>query len=200
MRIVTCFFLAFFIPTLLFSQSFNGGVQAGLAVSQIAGDGMSGYNKAGIQAGFFVNYQLQQKLSVQMELAYIQKGSARAENIETGESQYLRRLNYIELPIILQYHLQPLLIEAGLSADFLAASMEEINYQVNDQLQNWRKMNVNTVVGVRYQLTDHWQLILRSINSVHSLRKNSVPLNVRRYSKKYGEFNDVILFGVAHQF
>jgi hypothetical protein len=71
---------------------------------------------------------------------------------------------------------------------------------VNDQLQNWRKMNVNTVVGVRYQLTDHWQLILRSINSVHSLRKNSVPLNVRRYSKKYGEFNDVILFGVAHQF
>lgn len=200
MRIVSWFFLTFFIPTLLLSQSFNGGVQAGLAVSQIAGDGMSGYNKAGIQTGFFVNYQLQEKLSVQMELAYIQKGSARAENIETGESQYLRRLNYIELPLILQYHLQPLLFEAGLSADFLAASMEEINYQVNDQSQNWRKMNVNSVVGLRYQLTDHLQLILRSINSVHSIRKNSVPLNVRRYSKKYGEYNDVILFGMAYQF
>lgn len=200
MRIVSWFFLTFFIPTLLLSQSFNGGVQAGLAVSQIAGDGMSGYNKAGIQAGFFVNYKLQEKLSVQMELAYIQKGSARAENIETGESQYLRRLNYIELPLILQYHLQPLLIEAGLSADFLAASMEEINYQVNDQSQIWRKMNVNTVIGLRYQLTDHLQLILRSINSVHSIRKNSVPLNVRRYSKKYGEYNDVILFGMAYQF
>lgn len=200
MRTTLSLFFLLITTASVSSQSFNGGVQTALVVSQIAGDGMSGFNKAGVQGGFYVNYMIKSNLSLQMELAYIQKGSARAEKVETGESQYLRRLNYVEWPLIVQYHLHPLLLEAGLSVDFLTASFEEINYQISDASQIWRKVNANTVFGIRYKLGANWQLILRSVNSINSIRKNSVPLNVRRYSRNYGEFNDALLFGVAYQF
>lgn len=182
------------------AQKFKGGTQAGLVVSQIAGDRMSGYNKAGVHGGFFVSYPIKEPFSLQMELAYIQKGSAQSANIETGAMQYIRRMNYVELPLLLQYSLQPLIIEAGISTDFLVGSFEEANFMSIDQIDQWRKTTFNTVIGVRYALGTHWQLILRSVNSINSIRKESVPYNVRRYTKKYGEFNDLLLFGVGWQF
>ncbi|MDO8898994.1 MAG: porin family protein [Bacteroidales bacterium] len=186
---------------LSFAQNFKGGVNAGLAISQIAGDGLSGYNKAGIHTGFFVNYLVKPNVAVQMELAYIQKGSAQSENPDNPQGfQFLRRLNYIELPLLLQYQLKPLLLEVGVSADFLAGTYEEINYQFNEQPDVWRKSTLNTVLGVKYMIGNNLMINIRTTNSINSIRKNTVPLNVRRYTKTYGEYNDVITFGLSYQF
>jgi len=175
------------------AQSFNGGIKAGMVVSQIAGDGFSGFNKVGLNGGFFVQYHVKPAVSLQMELAYIQKGSAHNLNPDDPASiNYLLRMNYIELPVLIQYHLNPLVFEVGLSMDFLAGQMEEINNQPNDQGDAWRKLNVASVIGLQYRLNKKWSASIRSINSINSIRKESVPLNVRRYSKNYGAFNDVI--------
>jgi hypothetical protein len=183
------------------AQSFNGGINAALAISQIAGDGMSGYNKAGIQAGFFVNYKLKPDIALQMELAYIQKGSAQSENPDDPESfQFLRRLNYIELPLLIQYYLKPLILEVGISTDFLAGSLEEIDYQFNEQPDVWRKTTFNTVFSVKYMISENLMASIRTTNSINSIRKNTVPLNVRRYTKTFGEYNDVLSFGLSYQF
>ncbi|PKP52356.1 MAG: hypothetical protein CVT92_09340 [Bacteroidetes bacterium HGW-Bacteroidetes-1] len=198
----------FFLPILflfsmssIHSQSFNGGINAGITVSQIAGDGMAGYNKAGLYGGFFVQYFVNQSSSLQMELSYIQKGSARSENPNDPTIfQYLRRLNYIELPLIFQYHLRPLIFEAGLSADFLAGSFEESNYQLMNQNDLWRKVTLNTIFGIKYVLNDNWMVSIRTVNSINSIRNNSVPFNVRRYTRSYGEFNDVLVFGLSYKF
>jgi len=175
------------------AQSFNGGIKAGMVVSQIAGDGFSGFNKVGLNGGFFVQYYVKPVVSLQMELAYIQKGSAHTLNPDDPESVgYLLRMNYVELPLLIQYHLNPLVFELGLSMDFLAGQSEKINNQPNDQGDAWRKLNIASVVGLQYRLSEKWSASLRSINSMNSIRKESVPLNVRRYSKKFGAFNDVI--------
>lgn len=185
------------LATTLSAQTFNGGVKAAAVVSQIAGDGLSGFNKAGVNAGFFAQYQWQPIWSVQMDLAFIQKGSAQKLNPDQLDSySYLLRLNYVELPLVLQYHLKPLVFEAGVSFDFLAGYTEKINDQINDQGEVWQKMNVNTVIGVQYYLNDRWVATIRSVNSISSLRKNSVPLNVRRYGTAYGAYNDVISVGL----
>lgn len=175
------------------AQSFNGGIKAGMVVSQIAGDGFSGFNKVGLNGGFFVQYYVKPVVSLQMELAYIQKGSAHTLNPDDPESVgYLLRMNYVELPLLIQYHLNPLVFELGLSMDFLAGQSEKINSQPNDQGDAWRKLNIASVVGLQYRLSEKWSASIRSINSINSIRKESVPLNVRRYSKKFGAFNDVI--------
>jgi hypothetical protein len=201
-RIRTTVVCVFFTATMaltfnLQAQTFNGGAKAAIVVSQIAGDGFSGFNKAGVNAGFFVQYQWSSAWSAQMDLAYIQKGSAQKLNPDDPSSySYLLRLNYVELPLVLQYHLAPLVLEVGISLDFLAGYFEEIDYQINDQGEAWKKMNVNSVIGVQYQLNERWIVSIRSINSITSLRKNSIPLNVRRYGTAYGAYNDAISVGL----
>lgn len=183
--------------TTLSAQTFNGGVKTAVVVSQIAGDGLSGFNKVGINAGFFAQYQWLPSWSVQMDLAFIQKGSSQKLNPDEPDAySYLLRLNYVELPLVLQYHTKPLVFEAGLSFDFLAGYAEKINSQINDQGEVWQKINVNTVIGVQYYLNDRWVASIRSVNSVSSIRKNSVPLNVRRYGHKFGAYNDAISVGL----
>lgn len=181
------------------AQVFNGGLKAGMVVSQIAGDGFSGFEKVGVNGGFFIQYYLKPKVSLQMELAYIQKGSSHHSAPDDPASMsYLLRLNYIELPLLFQYHLDPIVFEAGLSMDFLAGQLEEINSQPNDQGDAWEKMNLASVLGVQYKLSKKWSLSIRSINSINSIRKESVPLNVKRYSRKFGAFNDAIALSLHY--
>lgn len=183
------------------AQSFNGGVRGALVVSQVAGDGMSGFNKAGLHGGFFVNYMFKAKHSVQMELAYVQKGSAQSEKPNLpDQQQYLLRLNYVEIPLLYQFHVYPWIVEAGFSVDFKTRQYEEIQYIENTQGDVWRKVVFNSVFGLKYKLSEHWMVGLRTINSVHSIRKNSVPLNVRRFGKTYGAYNDVLSFALNYQF
>ncbi len=181
------------------AQSFTGGIKAGMVVSQIAGDGFSGFNKVGLNGGFFVQYYVEPVVSLQMELAYIQKGSAHTLDPDDPESVgYLLRMNYVELPLLVQYHLNPLVFELGLSMDFLAGQSEKINSQPNEQGEVWRKLNIASVIGLQYHLSEKWSASIRSINSINSIRKESVPLNVRRYSKKFGAFNDVIAVSLLY--
>ena len=66
-----CWFLTYNIK----GQNFDGGIILGISTSQVRGDDLAGFNKAGILAGAFVNKKISQLLSLQMEMTYIQKGS-----------------------------------------------------------------------------------------------------------------------------
>ena len=67
------------------AQPFFGGVSAGLNVSQVDGDGFSGYNKAGLYAGFFVNTMIREKMGAQFEIRYSEKGSSKKSSAENPE-------------------------------------------------------------------------------------------------------------------
>ena len=110
------------------AQSFIGGISAGASFSQIDGDKMAGYNKAGLIAGGFVNRQLGGKVSAQLEMLYIGKGSKRGANPNKGIFDYRRiSLHYVEVPIVCQYWYKKLnlTLEAGLSYGVLISSKEE---------------------------------------------------------------------------
>ncbi|MBW7847029.1 MAG: PorT family protein [Bacteroidales bacterium] len=200
MRAKLIFFVFFLLPIVSMAQLFTGGLKAGLVVSQVAGDRFSGFNKAGFNAGFWGAWHIVPGFSMQMDLAYIQKGSAQqASESRSDIPQYLLRLNYVEMPIVAHYQWEKWAIEAGISFDFLVGHKETIDFLSNDQGQVWRKMNPASVLGVQYQLTDHWAINLRSLNSILSIRKNSVPHNVRRYSRHYGAYNDALSFGMIYK-
>ncbi|MBU1368479.1 MAG: PorT family protein [Bacteroidetes bacterium] len=197
---LTLMLLAFFSLQQTQAQPFSGGVLIGANSSQIAGDSYSGFDKAGLSGGVFVRMQLNAQSGLQMELFYTQKGSrSNSKAEESGSAPYLLRLNYVELPLIYQYDLGHLRLEAGLTAGFLTNSYEEVDYLEN--VQNvWRKISLNSLIGIRYIFTDEWSLGLRSINSINSIRTVQASGNVKRYGNKFGAFNDVLQLAVFYQF
>ena len=100
--LLLCVFLALNIQ----AQNFAGGIVLGLSTSQIAGDNLGGFNKAGLLAGVFANKSISPLLSFQMEMTYIQKGSNNPD-MNDYKSKNVGKpdisLNYIEVPILLQY-------------------------------------------------------------------------------------------------
>ena len=64
-----------FLTLSIQAQNFGGGFILGLSTSQVSGDNLGGFNKAGLLAGVFANTSISELLSFQMEMTFIQKGS-----------------------------------------------------------------------------------------------------------------------------
>ena len=113
------------------SQQFNGGIAAGVVGSQVAGDTYSGFDKAGIYAGGWVNLPVKERSSWQMELDYIQKGSRRNPDPKSPDpTYYIMRLGYTELTFLYQFKLHSgLILEGGPAFSFLLHHFEERDYQ-----------------------------------------------------------------------
>ena len=67
-----------------FSQNFNGGLISGIATSQVSGDNLGGYNKAGFLFGIYTQYPLSEISNLQLEINYIEKGSNNPKMIENN--------------------------------------------------------------------------------------------------------------------
>src|SRR5687768_12714295 len=84
---------------LVSAQSFKGGFNAGFTTSQVSGDNLAGYNKAGLIGGLFVYREISKKFSLRMDFSYVMKGSRKAVHPEIGDFDfYVLKLNYIEVP------------------------------------------------------------------------------------------------------
>ena len=100
------------------AQNFDGGCIIGVSTSQVSGDRLGGFNKAGILVGVFANTSISSIMRLQMEMIYIQKGSNNPEMQKNEISDI--SLSYLETPIFLRYRQNKnIQIEAGLSGGVL---------------------------------------------------------------------------------
>lgn len=213
-RLLLLIIVAFSFATSVYGQNFYGGLIAGGTMSQIGGDDRGGYHKVGIVGGAFAGLNLTEYFDVQMELKYIQKGSL-SNDIENrpGSDPFLIKLDYIDLPIVFSYNLKnininefnlkPLNLEFGLSFDFLVNARQEILGLEVTASDPWRKVVLNTVLGVRFNINDDFAIGLRTINAMTSICKsskyqysNGVVRYTRRLLPYYGMFNDVVQLAV----
>ena len=190
-----------FIVGFGFAQKFNGGAMIGMAASQVAGDKYSGYNKVGPIAGFFVNFQPVEHSSLQMELYYVQKGSRKNANaVEEDYESYLLRLNYVEMPLLYQYHLGWFHIEAGPSLAFFMSGYEETNSE-DVKADDFSTLTFQLNLGVVFTVADNWKFGIRTNNSITNLRNATHTGQVHRlWPNNHGQFNDVLMFTFAYQF
>ena len=72
-KLLICLFT--FFTFFSFSQNFKGGVIAGVSTSQVSGDALGGFHKAGLYLGVFTELPLSPISNIKMEMNYIQKGS-----------------------------------------------------------------------------------------------------------------------------
>jgi hypothetical protein len=183
-------------------QQFNGGMMAGCAATQVAGDTYSGFHKAGIFFGGFVNYEISKHSSFQMELEFFQKGSRVNPDSSNNYNEYLFRTNYIELPVLYQYRFNKRIkLEAGPSLGFLvgwyeARYGEEIKGAVKPAAVSFQ---INA--GLYVNITDRLMFNLRTNNSLLNIRSENVTGDVIRiFPGNFGQFNDCLVFSLFYQF
>lgn len=191
------------------SQDFNGGIFAGFSGSQIDGDTYAGYNKLGLVTGAFVNRDLSQRINLQFEMLYIQKGARENPNPDAlNPSLYCIDLKYIELPLLVRYKLykfqEKVTLEAGLSgAVLIKTTNKSDNYTLTEP---YKKSDFSTNIGVNYKILDNLSINLRYIYSLFFAPIRTTNENAKwmflwpLYISIPGQYNNVLALTLRYQF
>ncbi|KAA3650750.1 MAG: PorT family protein [Bacteroidetes bacterium] len=199
------FFLLFVLFALLsqkpYAQSFNIGALAGINASQISGDNYSGFNKAGILLGMYSNTDVSEKINLQFEINYSQKGSRKNPDTENGDTEFfLLRLNYMEVPIMIRWKLNRLKLEAGVYYSRLISEHieDEIGvFSIPENLNQFKNNDLGGLVGLNYHLSDHIIMNWRYSNSFIPVRDFDSGASFRFNS---GMFHSYLSFNIRYEF
>jgi hypothetical protein len=197
-------FFVICFPMVLFACSAKAqityGIKGGINVSTIHSSIKSGAGSlAGLNFGGLANYSLNKKFALQAELLYSNQGygfpiESKAYSfagIETINHYYIPvRLNYINIPLMVQYHIVPrVYIEAGPQFGILASVKG-----MHDGLQ-YKSTDFSAGVGAGY--------IFKKINLGISARYTSGLSNINKYTsaeKEMKNHNKVFQLGVFYKF
>ena len=182
------------------AQNFGGGVILGLSTSQVGGDDLGGFYKAGLLVGAFANTSISELLSFQMEMTYIQKGSDNPTMNDADHPNYLKEdiaSSYIEIPLLLQYHQSnKLKIEGGLlSAYLIDGYYNDLNGKLPIHTVNpFIKYDFGVLLGIDYTFSNKLSFNTRLSNSI-------LPIGAEDYnhpntynSSRKGKYNSVLSF------
>ena len=166
------FYLLILSYTQLYTQDFAGGVIIGLSASQVSGDNLAGYNKAGLLIGAFANRKITKLLTVQMEINYIQKGSNNPNINDLQNSNYNTpdiSLSYVEVPIIFNFQQnENLQLESGI---YIANLIDGFYNDYIGKLDNYgnnpfTKNDFGVLIGLNYLLFNQLSLNTRISQSI----------------------------------
>ncbi len=176
------------------AQRFKAGLMAGVSTSQVSGDNLSGFDKAGVLIGGLVNTKFSDKFSSEMELIFIQKGS---KTKSTAEDFYKISLGYLEMPLLLRYHNKNLIIEAGPSIGFLLSSNIENLYGPVTSEKPFNLVETSINLGINYPVYKNLKMVLRGNQSILPIRPHESGATT---FFNQGQYNSVLLFGLQYIF
>lgn len=188
------------------AQNFGGGIILGLSASQVGGDDLGGFNKAGLLVGAFANTSISELLSFQMEMTFIQKGSNNPNMNDYEHKDYSQEdisSSYIEIPLLLQYHQSnKLKIEGGLlSAYLIDGYYNDLNGKIPIYTVNpFIKYDFGLLLGIDYTFSNKLSLNTRLSNSI-------LPIGAEDYnhpntynSSRKGKYNSILSFALHYNF
>ena len=180
------------------AQDFHGGLRLGICASQVSGDNLSGYDKAGILGGAYVNRSFSEKISVQMEMMFIQKGS-RSTVSKIDNSYYRMRLHYLEVPLLFRYHAgKKIVLEAGLSAGTLIFSEENNQIGVIYGTPPFKKIEIASQLGLQFIFSENWAADLRYSGSLTPVRAFEGSYNYNYFDQ--GQYNSSLQLSLEYTF
>ena len=177
------------------AQNFDAGLIGGFCTSQVSGDNLSGYNKLGSRFGAYISYPINKKMSYQLEMQFLQKGSKKPYT-ENSPETYLFELNYIELPATLNYQVKKgISIESGLGTAFL------VGYKEQDEITDIDTDKPNTLaldflIGIQYEFKKNLKLNIRYANSISRIRKHA---SEEESGLNSGQFSSLVSFALMYQ-
>ena len=107
--------------------------------------------RIGFAAGFFAQYYLSEKFSIQPELQYSAQGER--SKIALDNSSDRLKINVLQLPILLNFHINKLTLSAGPQAGIRIWEWERTD--------DYETFQFSGVLGIGYDITDNFQVNLR---------------------------------------
>lgn len=137
-------------------QRFKGGIVAGINLSQIDGDKLSGYNQIGVNAGGRVAAILADRWQLSMELLFSQQGSNRTTKDDPSAALEKIRLNLVEVPVMINFLEWKFHVSAGVSyARVISYKVEDVLEGDISALANYKENLILFIVGATYYFNDH---------------------------------------------
>ena len=171
------------------AQNFNAGFIGGLTMSQISGDGYSGYNKVGPRIGAYVSYPLKKKMNLQIEIQYLQKGSK--ENDVNANNFYSYKLDYLEIPFTLNYQIKEFIyLESGIGSNYL------LGFNESESNSDPNKFSMDFILGTQYQFNKNVLFNFRFAHSLTRIRKHS---SNGIWGLNRGEYSNLISLALIYQ-
>ena len=202
-RILTITIL-FLLPLLLAAQNFRGGLRAGLTMTQISGDDLSGFHKLGAYAGGFVNWRFIQndRWSIQPEINFVMKGSSTYlkpdKNGNVG-SKYVLTLYYVEVPVLVKCRIvKGLEAELGPTFGVLAAATEKDANGRMPARMPFRWYELCAMAGVSYLIKEHYGISFRYVQTLVPVRVCDERHSPYRINKK--QFSSELALSFFYQF
>lgn len=154
------------------SQNFKGYLIGGFNISQIEGDKLTGYNKAGFVVGAATNFELSEQWSFQQEIVFYQRGSRASEEEFLADDFTELRIDYIDILLLPQYKINQswsILGGAGYGVFVNAKSDFRTGVDFTGDLF--------LSVGPQYQLANKWAAAIRIQFSMLDVIDNRDALN-----------------------
>ena len=195
-----------FLISNLQAQNFGGGVILGLSTSQVGGDDLGGFNKAGLLAGVFANKSITPLLSFQMEMTYIQKGSNNPDMNDYEHKNVGRpdiSLSYIEVPLLLQYKQSEVLeIEGGLQfANLITGYYNDTYGEISTTtIDPFIDYDIGLLIGMDYKFSANLSLNTRISNSILPIGEEDYNHATTYNSTRKGKYNSVLNFAIHYNF
>ena len=191
-QFICCMFILV-LPLASQAQRFKAEITAGVMGTQISGDELSGFNKAGIYAGLGVRLKLSDPASLGFRMLYFQKGSRMPlKNDGTDSAYYLLRLSYVEVPMMFRYQFtKKFYAEAGPSLGYLLKTYEEDeNGPLNLKGRPFYNFDFSGMFAMGFHVTNQIDIMMIYGQSLIPVREHgsqaTYRLNKGQYNSELG--------------
>jgi len=165
-------FLLFSINAI--AQTFKGNLIGGISSSQASGDGTEGFVQFGFYAGIGAEATISEVWSLHGNLMFNQKG-ARVYKSKNSVNTYRLRVNYVELPVLLDYKYQKFSGQLGPYLGVKINQKERTQFGVIENPRPFELFDVGIQAQISYQLKERFKLSLAFQNSILPVRPHASP-------------------------
>ncbi len=201
-KLVALLFLFLTVSSSFAQKKFGGGFFAGIAASQISGDQLSGFNKAGPYGGAFTNYSFDEKSALQLEIYYVLKGSSKNPHPKTNDYiVYKLNLHYIELALLYKWQFSKRFnLETGPAFGVLMKNQyiekDEYGLVRDSERPGFNKFDYSVFVGMGINIIKHLKANIRFENSFLPVRK---PETKTRWRLDRWQYNSTITLSAIYE-
>lgn len=161
-------------------RTFYAGFVAGCNITQVDGDGYSGYHKIGLNFGPVAYARFSDHFGASLAINFSQKGSISKNYTEDASGlgyvdDYSIKLNYIELPLLLHVFTGNR-VNVGVGASYarlISAKETAITYaqiNIDPNVYPFRKNDFNVMGEVNYMFYPGWFIGARYAYSLATIR------------------------------
>lgn len=149
-------------------------------MAQIEGDYVWGYNKLGVCTGGSISMKMKKNTELEFQILYSQKGAFSG----VGQMYLNTRLNYIELPLMLNFKVYKkfYLSIGGYISYLLKAKSDNTGWGMVDIYSKLNKYDFGIQGCAEYRFNRHWALMAKLSYSI-------IPINTPNNSSNSFVYN-----------